>query len=316
MVVAPAASQPQHPALRALIDAHPEPHQLFIVLGSPVTEVGRDHDYDWAAVEPSSMRSLIQLAGRIRRHRPGGVDGCNMTVLDSNLRHYDKPNQPAYCKPGFETDYSPFQLKRHEMRDLLSRELRGEQMWAVDARPRVALSPGKLFPSHSLVDLEHARMHDAMLPKPKDVDSALPAISVLRAASLHWAHPDHLWLTGLLPQYQRFRYDKLPREDLVLLPDEDENALRLHRVDDGAQRGKQLYVPVHDSLCHEIPQGLLESPSVSPWPSVSLMGELIALAEAQDLSLWQCAKRYATVSLPASREGWQWSERLGFTKKK
>ncbi|MBD4685259.1 type I-F CRISPR-associated helicase Cas3, partial [Xanthomonas citri pv. citri] len=32
-------------------------HHIFIVLGSPVTEVGRDHDYDWAIVDPSSMRS-------------------------------------------------------------------------------------------------------------------------------------------------------------------------------------------------------------------------------------------------------------------
>ena len=34
------------------------------------------------------MRSLIQLAGRVRRHRPGAVGGVNMVVLDSNLRHY------------------------------------------------------------------------------------------------------------------------------------------------------------------------------------------------------------------------------------
>src|SRR5699024_5957807 len=50
--------------IRRHLDASPEPDQLFIVLGSPVTEVGRDHDYDWAVVEPSSMRSIIQLAGR------------------------------------------------------------------------------------------------------------------------------------------------------------------------------------------------------------------------------------------------------------
>ncbi len=92
----------QRPALRALIDAHPEPHHLFIVLGSPVTEVGRDHDYDWAVVEPSSMRSLIQLAGRVRRHRPGAVGGVNMVVLDSNLRHYEHKGKAAFCKPGFE----------------------------------------------------------------------------------------------------------------------------------------------------------------------------------------------------------------------
>jgi CRISPR-associated endonuclease/helicase Cas3 len=62
------------PDIRERLDRSPEPDQLFIVLGSPVTEVGRDHDYDWAIVEPSSVRSLIQLAGRIRRHRPGAVE--------------------------------------------------------------------------------------------------------------------------------------------------------------------------------------------------------------------------------------------------
>lgn len=302
----------QRPALRALIDAHPEPHHLFIVLGSPVTEVGRDHDYDWAVVEPSSMRSLIQLAGRVRRHRPGAMDGANMVVLDSNLRHFKDKNGAAFCRPGFETDYPPFQLQSHHMHDLMAREMRNAQTWAVDAQPRVALAPGKLFPSRHLVDLEHARMHDAMLPRPKEASPTPP----LRAASLHWAHPDHLWLTGLLPQYQRFRHDPLPREDIALLPDEDEETLRLHRVEDGARRGDKLYVPVHESLCHAMPEALLKSPSVSPWPSVSLMDELLTLAQAQGLSLQQCAQRYAIASLPAHRDGWLFHESLGFTVKK
>src|SRR5690606_16733848 len=86
------------PEIRSRLDASAEPDQLFIVFGSPVTEVGRDHDYDWAVVEPSSMRSLIQLAGRIRRHRPGAVDTPNMRVLESNLRHFEHRGEPAYCK--------------------------------------------------------------------------------------------------------------------------------------------------------------------------------------------------------------------------
>ncbi len=301
----------QRPALRALIDAHPDPHHLFIVLGSPVTEVGRDHDYDWAVVEPSSMRSLIQLAGRVRRHRPGAVDGANMVVLDSNLRHFKDKGGAAFCRPGFETDYPPFQLQSHHMHDLMAREMRNAQTWAVDAQPRVALAPGKLFPSRHLVDLEHARMHDAMLPRPKEASPTPP----LRAASLHWAHPDHLWLTGLLPQYQRFRYDPLPREDIALLPDEDEETLRLHRVEDGTRRGDKLYVSVHESLCHAMPEAGLKSPSISPWPSVSLMDELLTLAQAQGLSLQQCAQRYAIASLPAHRDGWLFHESLGFTVK-
>ncbi|MDF5813206.1 HD domain-containing protein [Pseudomonas aeruginosa] len=59
------------PTLAKALQASTERDHLFVVLASPVAEVGRDHDYDWAIVEPSSMRSIIQLAGRIRRHRSG-----------------------------------------------------------------------------------------------------------------------------------------------------------------------------------------------------------------------------------------------------
>ncbi len=302
------------PALHALIDAHPESHHLFIVLGSPVTEVGRDHDYDWAVVEPSSMRSLIQLAGRVRRHRSGAVGGVNMVVLDSNLRHYEKPNQPAYCKPGFETAHAPFQLKYHHLHDLLAREIDKAAAWAVDAQPRIALPVDKLIPSRRWTDLEHARMHDSLLPKPQGTPT--PA----HAACLHWHEalhdtPRSLWLTGLLPQVQRFRYDPQQRDDVALLPDEEEKTLRLHRVQDGERRYEKLYVPIHQSLCHAVPAAQLASPSVSPWPQVDLMEELAALAQARGLSLEHCTERYATASLPESQAGWWWDERLGFTKK-
>ncbi len=42
-----------------------EQNHIFIVFATSVAEVGRDHDYDWAIAEPSSMRSIIQLAGRL-----------------------------------------------------------------------------------------------------------------------------------------------------------------------------------------------------------------------------------------------------------
>ena len=305
----------QRPALRALIDTHPEQHHLFIVLGSPVTEVGRDHDYDWAVVEPSSMRSLIQLAGRVRRHRSGAVGGVNMVVLDSNLRHYKKPDKPAYEKPGFETEHAPFQLKSHYLHDLLAREIGINAAWAVDAQPRIALpADNKLLPRRRWIDLEHARMHDSLLPKPPG--TATPT----HAACLQWHEPQpdtprSLWLTGLLPQFQRFRYDPQQRDDVALLPNEEEEMLLLHRVQDGERRYEKVYVPIHQSLCHPVPAAQLASPSVSPWPQVGLMEELAALAQAQDLSLEQCAQRYATASLPESQAGWWWDERLGFTKK-
>lgn len=56
----------------------PERDHVVIVMATSVAEVGRDHDYDWAVVEPSSMRSLIQLAGRVRRHRAGSPASPNI----------------------------------------------------------------------------------------------------------------------------------------------------------------------------------------------------------------------------------------------
>ena len=32
-------------------------------------EVGRDHDFDWAIIDASSVQSIVQTAGRVNRHR-------------------------------------------------------------------------------------------------------------------------------------------------------------------------------------------------------------------------------------------------------
>jgi len=55
-----------------------------VVLATSVAEVGRDHDYDWAIAEPSSMRSIIQIAGRIQRHRKQAPEIENLYILAKN----------------------------------------------------------------------------------------------------------------------------------------------------------------------------------------------------------------------------------------
>ncbi|HEO1818371.1 type I-F CRISPR-associated helicase Cas3f [Acinetobacter baumannii] len=74
---------------------------IFIVLATSVCEVGRDHDYDWAIAEPSSMRSLVQLAGRIQRHRKKHVECENLFILNQNIRTLQN-RTVAFTKPGFE----------------------------------------------------------------------------------------------------------------------------------------------------------------------------------------------------------------------
>ncbi|MBH2019386.1 MAG: type I-F CRISPR-associated helicase Cas3 [Burkholderiales bacterium] len=310
------------PDIRQRLDAHAEPDQLFIVLGSPVTEVGRDHDYDWAVVEPSSMRSLIQLAGRIRRHREGECDIPNLLVFDTNLRHFRELGKPAFCKPGFES--VAFPLDTHNLVQLLPMAEGG----AIDARPRIALPPGLLQPRSRLVDLEHTRMRQTMLVQTSA--AAAPATPGLRqrasaqtgaAPALNaasWWHlpPTDALLTAVLPQHQPFRLDTLERVDLCLRLNGDEDGYELVQLMDkpNGRRGETIFVPVDASMHHRIPDAAVEGHGISAWGQTDYMEALQLLATDMDLSLAECARRFGTVTLPKNDNGWRFHPALGFTK--
>lgn len=320
------------PQVREALDTHPESDHLFIVLGSPVTEVGRDHDYDWAVVEPSSLRSLIQLAGRVRRHRPEPVVTRNVLVLDTNLRALERksPNKAAYCRPGFEMDkraegaspeekarYPNFHLRHHDLTTLLSDLVDDHGRWPLDARPRLRLPEGRaLDPTRKLIDLEHARLRHAMRPdppKPPGSSAEATATSWMINASTHWNGPQ-MWLTGVLPQTQRFRDDPMRRVEVVLLPDDDEEALHLHRVMDGERRGMSLYVPIEEGACSHLPDSAVAGPGIAPWGRDDLLTLLSELAENRGENLRDCAQSFTTASLPRSERGWRFHPVLGFNK--
>ncbi len=77
-------------------------NHVFVVLATAVAEVGRDHDYDWAIIEPSSMRSIIQIAGRVQRHRKQKPKTENIYILSKNFKGL-KGKIPSFEKPGFES---------------------------------------------------------------------------------------------------------------------------------------------------------------------------------------------------------------------
>jgi CRISPR-associated endonuclease/helicase Cas3 len=125
---------------------------IFILVATPVEEVGRDHDFDWAVVEPSSYRSIIQLAGRVLRHRsqtPKAPKAPNISLLQFNLKALlQGEDQPAFRRPGFE---SPCQrLATHDLKRLIP----SEQLQAITAAPRIQ-SNAELRPAENLADLEH-----------------------------------------------------------------------------------------------------------------------------------------------------------------
>jgi len=308
------------PDIRQRLDAHDEPDHLFIVLGSPVTEVGRDHDYDWAVVEPSSMRSLIQLAGRVRRHRDGQCQSPNLLVFDTNMRHFRAPGQSAFCRPGFET--ADFRLDTHSMTQLLT----ATEYEVIDARPRI-VSAAQLQPRIRLIDLEHERMRKTMLVQTPTGAPATPGTrqrgsakvetsSALNATNWWQMPPADALLTAVLPQQQPFRLDVIKRVDLLLRPTDDGDDYKLVQLMDkpNGRRGETQFVVVDTSQNHRIPDTDVQGLGIEPWGQTDYLQALIELADELDMPLDHCARRFGTVTLPESVNGWRFHPALGFTK--
>ncbi|MCT8350763.1 type I-F CRISPR-associated helicase Cas3f [Photorhabdus kayaii] len=146
--------------IRKALEEMPEKHHIFVVLATSVAEVGRDHDYDWSIAEPSSMRSLIQLAGRIQRHRRKEPQGPNLHILAKNYKALKATDleHPVYCRPGFES--TSYRLASHDLCELLE----PYQYELISALPRIRErdDAGECSPFQNLVDLEHQRLWDEL----------------------------------------------------------------------------------------------------------------------------------------------------------
>lgn len=308
------------PTVRGALDAHPERDHLFVVLASPVCEVGRDWDADWAVAEPSSMRSLIQLAGRVQRHRGRRGGKPNVLVFERNLKSLEGRvlvnghPAPVFVHPGFERhdDSHRFRLRTQRLDRLLS----PDEYRVLTALPRIRPRPAADWASRErLVDLEQARIAVGMLPRQQLPHALAPPSGASMArdeAFWSWQYPQAA-LTGVLPQQQPFREDTLRKTNLVFLPDEDEERLVLHRIEDEpAHRGRNLYVPVDRSQRHEVKFPLGER--ITPWGTFDMMVLLAEQAEHLDLALRSCAERSATVEVPHSEQGWRYHSWLGFTR--
>ncbi|CAH9017967.1 helicase [Candidatus Nitrosacidococcus sp. I8] len=93
-------------------------HLLVVVSTSPISEVGRDHDYDWSIVEPNSYWSLIQMAGRVWRHRRDlQVSQGNIGMMSQTMRKLEYGDQAlGFSLPGPES--GKFALDPKQRNDL------------------------------------------------------------------------------------------------------------------------------------------------------------------------------------------------------
>lgn len=286
-------------SVRQRLDTTPEPNHLFVVLATAVAEVGRDHDYDWAIVEPSSMRSIIQLAGRVRRHRAGMCqeDQPNLYLLDTNIVHLvEGGDKPAFLRPGFEND--SFKLTDHHLTQVLT----AEQWQTIDAAARIK-ERTPLMPNSNLVDLEHERLRDLML------GAEIGQMQVDQPVHRWWSTRAHL--SGELQHRKPFRFDPQGWLRYALLPI-DESELSFFRLEDEGGPTDLGLSP--KGLAREIK--LPTGPRISAWAVPRYWDELQEVAEYKQMELRACAEKYGTLDLPGrkSEHIWRYHWALGFSR--
>ncbi|NOR71762.1 MAG: type I-F CRISPR-associated helicase Cas3 [Methylomarinum sp.] len=268
------------------------PHVIFIVIATPVEEVGRDHDFDWAVVEPSSYRSLIQLAGRVLRHRDKVIKQANVALLQHNLRGL-KNKKTAFCYPGYENE--DFHLNSHDLAKLIAVEKIAERL---DSQPRISRID-QLQPHDNLVDLEHHCIEN-LLNKPE----AIGPETLQGWLSSDW------WLTGLPQEYIRFR-NSSPQAIRYLVPHEQfDDKWRFAEKDDQGE-----IVPNDSDIKH---YSLSDKELERLWLYRDYEQLLLALNQGEDLT--KLALIYGEINLPSYGDNsnnleFSYSNQLGLSRK-
>lgn len=279
----------QDTVLRAHLDKSKKQRCIFLVIATPVEEIGRDHDFDWAIVEPSSYRSIIQLAGRVHRHRPclQDISTPNIGVMEFNWKEMVNPGQRAvFCRPGFEK--APhYLLQSHDMKDLVPVD-----NWSrIDAIPRVQ-APKLLRPQSRLIDLEHQRLADWRSLDDKSPDK------VGGWQQTCW------WMTGL-PQYLCPFRAGVTDKDLCYRYDADKGILDFYERNSGE------YTACGDLYNLKLyPREKLDVYRERFWLPRSYMTSLQAQAarkmyfdEDEGVVLQRISERYGQLTLPSYEDG-------------
>ena len=277
--------------IRSILDSSDETDHIFIVMATAVAEVGRDHDYDWAIVEPSSMRSIIQLAGRVRRHRKGECNSPNLCLLDENYRSMKSGGRGlAFIRPGFESDQ--FSLNSHKLTDILTQD----QLAAIDSRPRIQRRPDHLWsPKCNLVDLEHDRLNSLLLTDQGANQRVMPVS--------HW-WDTNAHLSGLLQKAQPFRKGQIGDSYVFQYDDNSEEVTFCRVEDDGGATELESMLYRYD---------LKRGKGMVVWNNENIKELTSNLARELGITGNECSLRFGRIELPRDEQnqGWDYHPALG-----
>jgi CRISPR-associated endonuclease/helicase Cas3 len=262
----------QDSVIRQHLDNSTATNMIFILVATPVEEVGRDHDFDWAVVEPSSFRSIIQLAGRVLRHRELQPESANIALLQRNLKAFIQAEDSlAYCQPGYESKNN--RLISHDLSELIPSEL----LAAINALPRIQTN-AELQPDRRLADLEH-----------HCIQELLTSYQNIGAEALQgWLQG--YWCLTALPQYfNRFR-ESAEQQVLYLVPNEKQGWEFVEKDSKGQTN------PI-EKRYHIEHYELTKLEKSRWWLSRDYEALLENMAEQKELSIEKAALRYGEISV-------------------
>ncbi|MGO2161667.1 MAG: type I-F CRISPR-associated helicase Cas3f [Vibrio toranzoniae] len=272
------------PVVEAALKQYPEQNHIFVVLATPVAEVGRDHDYDWAVVEPSSMRSIIQLAGRVQRHRRIEPQSTNILVLNQNVKALKGSSKSAYNKPGFESDVPELKLSTHDLREQVDHHY----IKNLSSQPRFTQPPEEdLYKQNRIsgfIELEHQAMR----------------LKLHHTVAPWWSNSK----THLFAEFQKqtpFRQSSPSIDYVCMLNELDEEPV--------FKQWDRVSNELIESSGFEPFGELFVADSNSIWGATELPEVIEQLSEWHDTELQETCIQFASVSLRAPREnelGKQW----------
>ncbi|WP_435550583.1 type I-F CRISPR-associated helicase Cas3f [Desulfobacterium sp. N47] len=279
--------------IREHLDNSSAKQMAFILVATPVEEIGRDHDFDWAIVEPSSFRSIIQLAGRVLRHREGTADYPNISLLQYNWKTVKAGNQPGkkyFCRPGYE---DKIVLNTHNLCQLIDTKSVAE---TVNAIPRIQ-KPIHLNYRNSLVDLEHMV-----------TQNILANYTGVGPEKLQGYLAETWWLTALPQALNPFRKGE-PNIKVFLMYDSDkESCVFVEKDEQGYPINRENILQIHH-------QGISKKQESRLWLKRDYNELLGNYAAQTDSSKKSISLRYGELSF-VYREGqeYEYSDEFGLIK--
>lgn len=272
---------------------------IFILVATPVEEVGRDHDFDWAVVEPSSYRSMIQLPGRVRRHRDTPVEQPNITLLQYNWKGFLGNAKRVFERPGYETSKETT-LITHDLCQLVNEE---ELLKRIDATPRIQKSDpfdyGKLEYHNSLADLEHYATAQTL--------GCFDNFKSIGPKQLQGYVGNYWWMTALPQQLNSFRQSS-PTIKLSLTADNGKKLFKQR-----AKTGEWLAIEQEHNVKHKS----LPMEMMSKLWLVRDYESSISKKKTVEFNDYQISLRYGEISFSDYGGGceYEYNDQLGFSKK-